>query len=527
MDMGRNKIRIAANGPVGMAMLLTLVALAARAQSFANPVIGFDEQYYLLVGDRMLHGALPYVDLFDRKPIGLFLLYAGARALGGDGFLAYKLVATGFVVATAFGIQRIARRFAGPLAATVAAILYILWLDLMEGEGGQSPVFYNALILVAAGAMLRAVERPRVEQRRQLFASGAVAMAAIGLALQIKYSVLPEGFAFGCILLWLGRRARVPIVRLAGMALAWVALALLPTLLAYAGYWAIGQGPAWVFANLVSIGGQAARPLATELEGLAACLGILSPLALIIALGRPWRHVPPARRDGFRFLLVWLAVTIVAVLLYGRFGSPHYALPIVLPAVLVAAPALARWHRAGIAALLLALFAAGQIVLFASERAKGGRAEALAVARAARPARGCLYVYDGYPALYMLTHSCLPSRWVFPGHLNTQDEASAAAIGTDPVVEIRRILATRPGAIVDDYPRFAFGNRATRAVLRAALARDYHLAACIPTGPSRVRLVYRSGPGAVPAHCQSPAMLDRDIPSLPSSPYRGGGRPKA
>lgn len=484
-------------------LLLTLVALAARAQSFGNPVVGFDEQFYLLVGDRMLHGALPYVDIFDRKPIGLFLLYAAARALGGDGFLAYKLVATGFVIATAYGVQQVALRFAGAMGGLVAAILYILWLNLMEGEGGQSPVFYNALMLVAGAAVLRAVQG-----RGRLFVQGAVAMAAVGLALQIKYSVLPEGVAFGCILLWRGWRARVSMARLASMALVWIALALLPTLAAWSVYAAMGQGPAWLFGNVLSVGGQAARPLADELEGLAACVGILSPLALVIALGRPWRRVPAEARDGFTVLRIWLAVTVAAVLLYGRFGSPHYAMPIILPAVLVAAPVFGRWRRGWIIAFVVTIALAGQIVLHMSERAKGGAAEAMAVARAATPARGCLYVYDGYPALYMLTGSCLPSRWVFPGHLNTQDEASAAAIGTDPVVEIRRILATRPGAIVDDYPRFAFGNAATRAVLRDVLARDYHLAACVPTGPSRMRLVYRPGPGQVPPNCPTSAMLD-------------------
>ncbi len=116
----------------GILLLLVLVALVVRARTFGNPVIGFDEQYYLLVGEHMLRGALPYVDLFDRKPIGLFLLYASAgwigSIVGDDGFLAYKLVATGFVVASAFGIQRVARRFAGAGAGAgvVAAILYIL-----------------------------------------------------------------------------------------------------------------------------------------------------------------------------------------------------------------------------------------------------------------------------------------------------------------------------------------------------------------------------------------------------------------
>ena len=65
-----------------IALALTALTFAVRAPTFGNPFLGFDEQFYLLVGDRMLHGALPYVDIFDRKPIGLFLLYAATRALG-------------------------------------------------------------------------------------------------------------------------------------------------------------------------------------------------------------------------------------------------------------------------------------------------------------------------------------------------------------------------------------------------------------------------------------------------------------
>jgi hypothetical protein len=53
-------------------------------------------------------------------------------------------------------------------------------------------------MLVAAGAVLRAVQG-----QGRLCVQGAVAMAAIAVALQIKYSV-SEGVAFGCILLWHG-----------------------------------------------------------------------------------------------------------------------------------------------------------------------------------------------------------------------------------------------------------------------------------------------------------------------------------
>lgn len=117
--------------------VLTVVAIAARARTFGNPVIGFDEQFYLLVGDRMLHGALPFVDLFDRKPIGLFLIYAAAKLLGGDGFAQYKLVASCFVVLTGLGVFPLARPRAGRSGALAAASTYVLWLNFMEGEAGR------------------------------------------------------------------------------------------------------------------------------------------------------------------------------------------------------------------------------------------------------------------------------------------------------------------------------------------------------------------------------------------------------
>lgn len=62
---------------------LLVAAIALRASTFCDPFVNADEQFYLVVGDRMLHGLLPYVDIWDRKPIGLFLLYAGIRLLGG------------------------------------------------------------------------------------------------------------------------------------------------------------------------------------------------------------------------------------------------------------------------------------------------------------------------------------------------------------------------------------------------------------------------------------------------------------
>ena len=485
---GIGRSRIGANRdtdgrfPTGQILaLFALVALVARLQTFGNPVVGFDEQYYLLVGDRMWAGAWPYVDLFDRKPIGLFVLYAAIRGLGGEGTLQYQLVAAAFAIATAYAIFAIGRRINGERGALLAGVAYLLWLNFCEGEGGQSPVFYNLFVAAAAVLVIDAAASGRAALGR-----GALAMLMVGVAMQVKYTAVFEGVFLGVALLLIEWRRGGRLVRLAPAAAARVGAALAPTALAWGVYAVAGAGDAFVFANFVSQFGRLADPGATMVEGLAVIAAILSPLAVFAILAARTPSLP-----RMSFVRLWLAVAIVAMLVLRSFASPHYALPVLVPLVLCAAPAFDRYPRAALTTLIVAALA-GQVVLATVRDAKGGRAEAVAVAAAARPrSGGCLYVYDGYPALYRLTGSCLPTHFAFPGHLNSANEASRAALGVDPSVEVARILAAGPETIVIDLPLFERGNRATWRLVRAELAARYAVAAVVTTGGSRERVVYR------------------------------------
>lgn len=489
--------------------LLLLVALAARWRTFDNPVIGFDEQFYLLVGDRLRHGLLPFVDIFDRKPIGLFLLYAAASATGGDPFVRYKLLALVFVVATAVLIVRVTRHRAEPLAALTAGCFYIAWLNLMEGEGGQAPVFYN-LPMMAAAAMITDVTRRSGSPRR----IGAYAMTLVGLAMQIKYSVVFEGVFFGCWLIvvaW-GRGERE--WTLLGSATLWIGCALAPTAVALLVYAGLGHAREFVFANFLSVLGQGRPDAVEQLQGAATMALILAlPGAFVLGGWRGRTRLTTADPVS-RFLMGWSAAAAASLILYWRFASPHYAMPLLLPlACLLArvAGGTGRRRTTGAALVLLGLVA-GQVALETSRRNKGAAREAAMVARAADPrSRGCIYVFDGYPALYMLARSCLPTRWPFPAHLSTRDESDPDALGVDPLAELRRVLATRPVAIVDDFPRFVGGNPMAHRLLQATLDARYVLATCVQTGPHRVRLIYQREEEAVinPLNCPSDALLRR------------------
>ncbi|QJU57871.1 hypothetical protein HL653_08765 [Sphingomonas sp. AP4-R1] len=453
------------------ALAMLVVAFALRCWWFGNPAIQVDEQFYLLVGDRMLHGALPYVDIWDRKPIGLFLLYAGVRLLGGAGIVQYQVVATVFAAATAFLVVRIAARIASPTAARLAGAASLIFTVVFDGAGGQSPVFYNPFVAGAAWMVLQALDVPPAGERR-FVAWGAGAMALIGLAMQIKYTALFEGVTMGFVLLWAARRRGIDAA-LPGVALLWILLAILPTAAAFAAYAAAGHGEAFFYANFVSIGdrpGTAALQLAKRTI-VAAGMGLPLILAAIAGV-RVRQHGEEAKRAR-AFLIVWLAGAVIGFFAIGSLFK-HYFLPVVTPLAVFTAPAFDvgrrdRWRAVAVLAIGLVL-AAGMSLHRGSTR--GGERHMDELVAAIRPhLKDDLFVFDGEPILYLLTGAKLVSPYAFPNHLNQMKEAPA--IGVDPVAEVRRVMAARPSVVVVTDRPGADRNPVTWEIVRAGLMRDY------------------------------------------------------
>ncbi|WP_458096250.1 hypothetical protein [Roseomonas sp. WA12] len=476
-------------------LVLLAAAFLLRLPFLGNPVIEGDEQFYMLVGDRLLQGTLPYVDIWDRKPVGLFLIYAAIRALGGEGIVQYQLVATLFAGCTAILVARIAALIASPRGAVFAGVTYLLWLNVFGGEGGQSPVFYNLPVAVAALLALHAVLRPAGWTR--LLGLGAAAMFATGLAMQIKYTAVFEGVFFGCALLWCGWRAGFGPMRLLLLSGVWVGCALLPTLVAMGSYAAMGELQAFLFANFISVFHRNTAVVGSSLGRLATMAGLLLPLGACAVLGlRLARRELAATPDGLRatgFVAGWAVVAVAGVLVFGTYYN-HYALPLLVPLSVAAAPLLgspaARWRRvsAMLALSLVGVIAATALTVI-HMRARGDGTEVRALAGAATLAPGeFLYVFDGETILYFLTRSPLPTPFVFPTHLN--DLREAEGIGIDPVAELRRILASGPAYIATTDGTRPRINPEAWAVMSEALRVGYEPVRSVRIG-NRNRVMYR------------------------------------
>jgi hypothetical protein len=467
-------------------IVLALTALAARAVTFGNPVLHVDEQFYYAVADAMRHGALPFVDVWDRKPVGLFLVYLPAALFGPVlGIWAYQALALLCVVVTAEIIARLAERGGWARGALVAAILYILWLNVADGQGGQSPVFYNPLV---AGAILLAVPRPG--EARRPCAIGLAAMALIGLSLQVKYSTVFEGIWIGLFLLWRewrGGRTAASVLVYGGVL---IVVALLPTLAVAATYAALGQEQAFLYANFISV--LQRRPDSWQESGGNFVLLALSiaPLMAAAWIGRRIGAEDLVRTEVRRFLRGWLVAAIIGVLLFGSWFN-HYALPLLVPGCVCAAAWFgnsARGARLGwILAIIVGL--AGEAIVIDDINKRGSNAELRALAATIGSGPGCLYVFSGDTMLYPATGRCTETPYLFPSHLDREREQGA--IGVDQAAEVRRIFARKPAVVVMRPPYKGERSEMREMAAHLLMTNGYRLEAERQLGVQRIQIFTR------------------------------------
>lgn len=452
------------------ALLILAVAVATRIVAWWNPVPHVDDQFYLLAGQELIDGHWPYVDVWDRKPLGLFLIYAAIAWIGGGSMVALNFIATAFAAATAWVVRAIGLRFASPAGATLGALAYLFTIPLVGGQTGQSPVFYN-LLMAGAGWLLidGAADRSAPLTRRAL-----TAMLLCGLAMTVKQISFIEGVYFGLSFLWLMHRRGMEPARITGAAAGMIMIALLPTALTLAGYALAGREPldAFLFATVTSIFLKTGWGATAKIAGVAFFFLHLTPLLLMAIGGAVMRH-GRAATPASPILLGWAVAALLGYMAVPHFFD-HYALPVAVPLAISAAT---FFDRDGGWLFFLAVAFYSVIVsppIRDIHKNRQSRIEYERLSAAVDRARdgGCLYIGDGPTRLYSTTGACRVTRYLLPDHLNLSIEQ--AAVGTDTGSELQAILARRPAVIVtQDRERARLRYSAAYRHFLAAVASRY------------------------------------------------------
>jgi hypothetical protein len=177
---------------------LFAACVALRVPSLQQPA-GADQALYGYVGQRILHGELPYRDAWDQKPPGIHATYAVLWAIWPDERVvpAADLIVA---VATALLLLALGRRLGGPGAGEIAALVFLFLSDPSWGRlggvrvRGQCEVFIG--LVSCAGLLL--LQRATAAGTRAVQGLGFAAGACFGAAFVYKYNagaVLAAGLA--------------------------------------------------------------------------------------------------------------------------------------------------------------------------------------------------------------------------------------------------------------------------------------------------------------------------------------------
>jgi len=443
----RSALRRIAGSPHAQFVVCLLIALLLRFPTFGDANVGADEDFYLLVGQAMHHGAVPYVDIWDRKPLGLFLIYYFFATLGLSP-IAYQIGALLSVSFTAFLVNRIAGRITGRRGAMLAAALYLAACTILGGIGGQAEIFCNLLVTAAYWLVLRNLAQLKM---------GAVprgihlAMLLLGIAITVKQTSAPLAIVLGLFvvaLLMRSPRSRSDTWR---SAILFVLTGVAPSVLIALVYFSSGYWPQFYEAMISSNMGKG-HEAADMTEGrvlvIVARLGPLISLSLLSVVQRSdWKKDLNNGRTGSLLIAAWLVGAVASLCVLPNFFL-HYALPAAVPLSILSAPFLNRRDLGMVVAVAstAVLTDPGHTFDMRTIKASNENMAAIATAMREHAPRGTALIFDCPVYLYALSGLKPLSPLVFPDHLNQASERNVSLLNTRR--ELERILTSRPGVVV-------------------------------------------------------------------------------
>jgi len=334
-------------------ILVALAAVVLRSPAFYNPIIDEDEAWYTVAAQVMNSGGDLYQDAVDLKPPLVFYFYAGAFAALGDDMRLLHGATVFWVLATAIAIGFLTARISSHQQAPhLAALLYVLFSPTFvpKALATNCEIIMNLPLVLSALFFLKA----RTSATKvHLLLSGA--MCALAFLVKYQAGVL-LGALVGHILIseslpskaWPGRRRfSQALLIIAGF------IAVLISLYVYyrqLGSWNEAYFWGWEY-NFVFMRGLTLEYFLNRFLGMTPrfiliwlMLWVFAVVAIKKAFESP-NEAPP----GVLFSILWLAFSVAAVCVGGKFFG-HYFIQLLPPLSILAAVTLADWWNSSKAA---------------------------------------------------------------------------------------------------------------------------------------------------------------------------------
>lgn len=470
--------------PALFLLFLTLAAVL-RAPFAFDPVINWDESSFVLMGNDLAKGHLPYVHAWDNKPPLLYVPYACAILLFGENVVGVRIVGIVLIALAALALHRAIARIRGPVAGLSGAIFLVVFACVVPG-GFATMSEHVALPFLCFALGIAFTTNPT---KRELLGMGL----ALGAAAMIRTNLAILAPFFFAVLI--SRNSRRTLAAL-GIAVAGftIPVAVVGFIYFFAGeidllYRTLVLIPrAYASVSYALTPWESLQKMGVALRTFPQSIILYTSLAGCVLFALDWKNRDVGAK-AFAGSFVLLAASIVATISTSRYFG-HYFLQVLPFASVFAGRSLSvLWpYRLGkIALIVLLTLPLGPVVEKSVETLHAIRSGALfetpmdQIARYVRDSGGAgEYAY--FPqsqAGYFLSGALIPTRLVHPPAV-AKNEIVQTILGDghDTLSEVRAILAKQPAYIVIkgevDYLR---RRPEAQLLIRTTLENEYRVEA--------------------------------------------------
>jgi 4-amino-4-deoxy-L-arabinose transferase-like glycosyltransferase len=314
---------------VGLLFLCVLI----RLPFYFPSVIDWDESTFILMGQNILDGHLPYTQLWENKPPLAFVFFALAL-LFGKSIITVRIAGTVAVLASAYLTYRVGRNIWGQQTGVLAAILSIAFISLAHsGQATMTEIIVLVPIMGAVVVLLRGVTGSTC------FWAGFLLSVAALTRLNLAYLAAAVGIL---IAYWSSSGAWRPLLRRTAL---YVLGGFLPLVIVALPY-VIG-GYQELFINSVFIAplrytnafGSFATGVVFLIRRSFSFANIVlgtSFLGGLVYIAKNWSNYEPERKYGSLLIAIFLIGVGCSIVFTGA-AHPHYLIQLVPFLSLVAA----------------------------------------------------------------------------------------------------------------------------------------------------------------------------------------------
>lgn len=474
----------------------TFLSLFFRFWSFFDSVIDRDESLYFLIAHSFLNGIPPYVEVWDNKPPGIFILFSLSILIFGDSITSIRILACLSVASTSYFLYKIAKLISknNEKIGLLAGILYLVFSLSNNGVAANAEILFAPFVALAFYLLFK-------DTKYRSFTFFIIGVL-LGIAMQIKYVVLMDFIAFLVIVstrLFFktnkGNKLKTTLIKVYSFSILGF---ILPFLLTIIYFITVGHFDEYFYATLIS-NSKYIDATAFYLRNLLSALGIQIytdfPLYLCLILSliyiKSSKEISLKDKMNLGNLICWFSFTFLATLVSKRFIG-HYYLQLLPPLCLISSYIIVKTVNKqtikskrdiflisvsiliGLITLYPHLQKNTKLVLDRYIKQTYSEEKEVLIANYIKKQispNDYIYIINYQPIIYYLVSAKLPTKYVFPSHLISY---YSEITGINPVEELTSIMNKKPlYVLLDEEERIE--NNEFRIALDMYLENNYFL----------------------------------------------------